>query len=93
MKISSVIPVLVVPAAIFLGTVNSGSGVESVIMDFISAVGIPAGIAVYVLVRLENTLKSLEHALDRNTNVLSALLTRFGMDKQLNILLNKEEDS
>ena len=68
---------------------------EKMIIDFISTIGIPAGIAVFVLVRLENTLSCVQRSMDRNTRVLAVLLKSLscsGLDDELEDLIMDDEN-
>jgi len=60
---------------------------EELIIKIISNIGIPAGIALFVLVRLEKAIKDLDKTIDRNTTVLTAVLVRLGYGNEVNKML------
>ena len=63
---------------------------EETIIKFISQVGVPAGIAVFILVRLESALKGVETSLNRNAKVLAVMLAKLDCDAELKELLEGE---
>jgi hypothetical protein len=65
---------------------------EETIVKFISQVGVPAGIAIFVLVRLEAALKEVSASLNRNTRVMIAVLTKLDCDEELTKILGDGTD-
>lgn len=90
----TILPILIaIPTALFLQTsTGPQGGIETLILNFISTVGIPAGIALYLLVRMESAFKKMENATDRNTQALTVLLSKFGCDEEVQNLLAKKEE-
>jgi hypothetical protein len=52
------------------------------IVQIIGQIGVPAGIAVLVLVKLEAAMQKLEEALNKNTTVMAMLLGKMGFEKE-----------
>ncbi len=65
---------------------------EDVILKIISQVGVPAGIAMYVLIEVNKTMKELRKVLDRNTMVLIAMLDKFDCDEKVKDILLDTDD-
>ena len=65
---------------------------EETIIKFISQVGVPAGIAVFILVRLESALKGVEISLNRNAKVLAVMLSKMDCDAELKQMLEGDKD-
>jgi hypothetical protein len=65
---------------------------EETIIKFISQVGVPAGIAIFVLVRLEAALKEVSASVNSNTRVMIAVLTKLDCDEELNKILGDDAD-
>jgi hypothetical protein len=65
---------------------------EETIIKFISQVGVPAGIAIFVLVRLEAALKEVSASVNSNTRVMIAVLTKLDCDEELNKILGDDTD-
>lgn len=94
-------PLAVMPVAYILQTTPVvGGSLEDTIIKFIATVGIPASIALYVLVRLENAMKEMatalmtsedrmERALEKNTQVIIALFMRLGCDDDVEKFLEE----
>lgn len=65
---------------------------EETIIKFISQVGVPAGIAVFILVRLESALKGVEASLNRTCKVLAVMLAKMDCDEELKQMLEGDKD-
>lgn len=65
---------------------------EETIIKFISQVGVPAGIAVFILVRLEAALKGVEASLNRTSKVLAVMLSKLDCDEELKQMLEGDKD-
>ncbi len=57
-------------------------------LKIVSQVGIPSAISMYVLIVLNRTLKDVQHSIDRNTRVITALLAKVDLNEELKKMLS-----
>lgn len=60
---------------------------EDTFLKIIGNIGVPAAIALYILMQINPALQKLTESLNRNTQVLSVLLAKIDCDEGLESLL------
>lgn len=64
---------------------------EDFIMKLVSNVGIPAAVAIFVLLRIEPSLKEIGNLIDRNTLALMNLCSKLGDNNGVSKILEKDD--